>query len=361
MRLVAVSHSPWLGGAERCLLELVEELVRRPGVDVHVVLPGDGELRERLEAAGAPTSVVRARWWARDPGARRRWPAGLLATTREVRRLRADVVLSNTVVHPPGAVAAALLGVPHLWWLHEHGERDHGFRFLLGHRRTLRVVRALSDAVLVSAEPVRAAVEPVVGPVRTVPYAVAVPAVAAPVAPRPGGDPPRVVLCGRVRPSKGQADAVRAIARLDGVVLDVVGDGELDELRALAASLGVADRVEVHGAVADPLRLVDAADVALMCSRDEAFGRVTVEAMKRGRPVVGAAAGGTLDLVRDGETGLTYPPGDDAALAAAIARLLGDDALRTRVAAAGHADAVRRFSARGQADAVVAAAEAVAA
>jgi glycosyltransferase involved in cell wall biosynthesis len=74
----------------------------------------------------------------------------------------------------------------------------------------------------------------------------------------------------------------------------------------------------------DPLARLGDADVALMCSSSEAFGRVTVEAMKLGRPVIGADAAGTAELVRDGWNGLLYPAGDPAALAVCIERLHGD-------------------------------------
>jgi glycosyltransferase involved in cell wall biosynthesis len=105
--------------------------------------------------------------------------------------------------------------------------------------------------------------------------------------------------------------------------------------------------------------VIDRATVALVCSRDEAFGRVTVEAMKRGRPVVGAAAGGTGRLIEDGVTGRLYPPGDPAALAAVVGELLGDDATRARIARAGWAWAAETFTSERQADGFLAAADEV--
>jgi glycosyltransferase involved in cell wall biosynthesis len=187
---------------------------------------------------------------------------------------------------------------------------------------------------------------------RLVPYAVDVP-----VAPRavsgPPADPPRLAILGRVRPSKGQQDAVLALAalRARGIAaeLHVAGVGELAALAALARRAGVARAVHLHGQCSDPLAVLDRADVALTCSRDEAFGRVTVEAMKRGRPVVGAASGGTAELIDDGRTGRTYPPGDAGALAAAVEDLLGDDAHRARIAEAGRRFAARTFTAEGHA------------
>lgn len=351
-RIAVVSHSAWMGGAERCLLELVAAVAATPGREVSAVLPDDGPLRAALEDAGAPVTVAAARWWARDPaeGPPRPDPRGAVRTARALRRLRPDVVLSNTLVHPPGALAAAALRLPHLWWVHEFGDRDHGFRFLLGARATRRALGALSRAVLHSSDAVGRTLAPHVpaARLRRLDYP-GPPRDATCPAPRAPG-PARLAIVGRVRPSKGQADAVRAVARLARagvpVQLDVVGDGspgDVAGLRRLAGQLGVADRVHLHGPSDDPRAFFDRADVALMCSRDEAFGRVTAEAMVRGRAVVGAASGGTPELIRHGETGLLYRPGDDAGLAAAVAALVRDPGRRRALGRAARADVLARF------------------
>ncbi|MDO9396277.1 MAG: glycosyltransferase, partial [Herbiconiux sp.] len=81
------------------------------------------------------------------------------------------------------------------------------------------------------------------------------------------------------------------------------------ETMALAERLGVADRVRVEGYQSDPLPYVERADVALMLSRSEAFGRVTLEYLALGTPVVGIGAGGTTELIADGSSG--FVTGDD--------------------------------------------------
>ncbi len=148
----------------------------------------------------------------------------------------------------------------------------------------------------------------------------------------------RLVLAGRVRPSKGHWEAVGAVAELRArglrVVLDVAGDGELEALRAHATALGVDEHVVLHGRGHDVEAFLDAADVALTPSRCEAFGRVTAEAQLRGVPVVGAASGGTAELLAGGR-GLTHAPGDARGLADAVERLLRNDALRLATARAG--------------------------
>jgi glycosyltransferase involved in cell wall biosynthesis len=77
----------------------------------------------------------------------------------------------------------------------------------------------------------------------------------------------------------------------------------------------------------NPFPHVAGADLALMCSRGEGFGRVTVEAMKLGKPVIGARSGGTVELIRDGWNGFLYPLGDIEELGRRIHVLHRDRAL----------------------------------
>ena len=107
------------------------------------------------------------------------------------------------------------------------------------------------------------------------------------------------------------------------------------EVPAVAA-LGLGERVSFVGGLGREgvLRMFRAADAVLLSSRWENFPHVIVEAFAVGTPVISSAVGGVPEVVRDGENGLLVPAGDVEALAAAIRRLLGDDDLRARLAAA---------------------------
>lgn len=76
----------------------------------------------------------------------------------------------------------------------------------------------------------------------------------------------------------------------------------------------------------------------------EPFGRVVVEAMMCGRPVVATRGGGVTEIIRDGETGLLVPPADAPALAAALGRILTDPTLAEKLGKKGREDVMRRFS-----------------
>ena len=92
------------------------------------------------------------------------------------------------------------------------------------------------------------------------------------------------------------------------------------------------------------------ANVVLMCSQNEAFGRVTVEALKSGRPVVGTRSGGTPELITDGIDGFVFEPGSAPALAAALRRLAGDPELLALMAERASTGVEDRFTTEREVD-----------
>ena len=167
---------------------------------------------------------------------------------------------------------------------------------------------------------------------------------------RVGGEaePPEVLYAGRLSAEKGVLELLDA-AR--GLNLVVAGDGPLRDRVPLARGFVQHDELQ---------RLYARAAVVACPSRREGFGVACLEAMAHGRPVVATRVGGLLDLVVDGETGITVPPRDPAALRSALERLLSDPELRRRLGAAGRERARTRFSWENVTDATLAAyAEAV--
>ena len=179
----------------------------------------------------------------------------------------------------------------------------------------------------------------------------------------PAGDLPReeLLFVGRLDHQKGADIALRAVAELRGggagLPLRVVGEGPgREELRRLAGELGLAGRVRWEGQLpqaelADRYRRAVA---LLVPGQDEGLGLAAVEAQLSATPVVAAASGGLLDVVADGQTGLTFPPGDPTALARAIETLLADPATAARLAESGRRSAAARFTTQAAARAYAA-------
>jgi glycosyltransferase involved in cell wall biosynthesis len=348
VRVLVVSHSADLGGAEAALAEGVAGLALQ-GVEVHVALPEQGALAERLgTAASVWVSPVRWPWWLATDRASA-WPALLRGSREALRHLRArlrevapNVVLTNTSTFPQGAIAARLERIPHVWHVHEFGREDLELRNLVGDGLGYRLLGALSRQVVACSRAVAGKLSRYVPDerVRVVYGAVDVDASAAPSPPEP---PFRLLTLGRLHPTKGLEDAIRATAILAARGLDlelhVVGGGPRSPYRPaleqLAAQSGANDRIRFHVHTPAPAAELARCHVFLMTSRAEAFGRVTIEAMKAGRPVVAARAGGSLELVRDGWNGLLYRTGDPSDLAAQIARLAADERLRSEISGRG--------------------------
>jgi glycosyltransferase involved in cell wall biosynthesis len=153
---------------------------------------------------------------------------------------------------------------------------------------------------------------------------------------------PTVLYIGRVRRYKGVDWVMRALpgvlARVPGARLVVVGDGPyLPALKRAARRMGVEGAVEFAGflPLAEKVRRLREAWVLVQPSPKEGWGLTVVEAGACGTAVVAADSPGLRDSVRDGETGLLVPWGDDTRLADALALVLEDGALRERLGAAG--------------------------
>jgi glycosyltransferase involved in cell wall biosynthesis len=161
---------------------------------------------------------------------------------------------------------------------------------------------------------------------------------------------PTVGFTGRFTREKAVDVLLAAVARLPGVGVVLVGDGELLlAARRFAGELGLLDRVVFTGFRDDVPRILPTFDVLALPSTREGFGLSIVEAMLAGVPVVSTTVGGIPEVVIDGETGLLVAPRDAEALARALARLLSDAALAQRLREAGRCRARQRFSAEAMA------------
>jgi glycosyltransferase involved in cell wall biosynthesis len=166
-----------------------------------------------------------------------------------------------------------------------------------------------------------------------------------------------VTNVGRLVPWKGQDVFLRAVAEVarehPQVSALIVGEAKptpADQdyhrrLRALVDELGIADRVHFAGFRTDIPEILVASDLAVhSATKPEPFGRVVVEAMAARRPVIATGAGGVLEIVQEGETGLLVPLGDAAAMAAAIRRFVEHGELGPSMGERARADVETRFS-----------------
>ena len=185
-----------------------------------------------------------------------------------------------------------------------------------------------------------------------------------PPPPRAGGEPPvlTILSVGRAVEKKGYPDLIAALARMpEGPAwrfVHVGGGPLISTLRGLAERAGIAHRTEWVGALARPelLARLRAADVFVLASRVARDGdrdglpNVLLEAQSQGLPCLATRVSAIPELIEDGATGILVPPGDPDALAAGLARLLGDPDLRRHLGAAGERRVRGGFSSVAGAD-----------
>lgn len=158
-------------------------------------------------------------------------------------------------------------------------------------------------------------------------------------------DAPVVMSMGRFVERKGLHTLIEAVARLPGVYLWLLGDGEEgDNLHKLSSDLGVSDRVRFAGWQKDTRPYLAAADIFAMSSSHEPLGNVILESWAQGTPVVSTRSEGPKWFMRDGENGVMVEIGDAEGFAHAIGQIVADPTLGTRLAERGHETLIRQFS-----------------
>jgi glycosyltransferase involved in cell wall biosynthesis len=356
MRVLYVDHCSELSGAEIGLLQLLRGFA---GVEPIVLLASSGPFARALQAEGIrveiePLSDV-VRSYRRPLGAERipkKLVPALLrqlvmhswAVALRIREIRPDIVHTNSAkAHLYGGLAGRIAGLPVIWHLREPVTgRNFGGLASLAMRMGSLVIPA---AVVANSRTTGRSVRWLRQRVRVVPSPIDLQRFAR-ASGTPAGEGRRVGIVGTLTPQKGQDVFLRAFAAAFSSapsVSAVVCGGNLfgdltyeGALRDLAEALGIADRVEFTGFVADVERVLASLDLLVSASlRPEGFGQAIFQALASGVPVIAPNDGGACEFLTHRESALLVPPGDATQLAAAMRQGLNDQDLRKRVRRAG--------------------------
>ncbi len=350
MKALLLCQNLNVGGAEELVLGASTHL-RAVGVNAGVVaITQRGPIAEEIARAGVPVHDAPGQPGPRDTVA-------FIRLVRLLRREAPDVVhtyLLNANLY--GRLAALAAGVPVVLASEQNVYADKSRRHVVIERllapATYRVVaccRAVGDSYQrqVGVDPDKIAV--VYNGVRFGPAPG--PENRAPALTRLSLDPGMLVLgtLGRLTEQKGQVVLLQALARLaprfPRLHLMIAGQGPLrGTLEAVAARLGVGDRVHFVGMRRDRATLYAATDLFILPSRWEGLSLALIEAMGAGRPIVATAVGGNPEVITHGQTGLLVPPDGPAGLADGIESLLVGTELRAALGSQAAITARARFS-----------------
>jgi glycosyltransferase involved in cell wall biosynthesis len=344
-----------IGGAERDLLAILRAL-DRSAWEPHVACPPETPLSESLAKEDVALHALAVSPW-------RKWYSPLIRG-RDVRNLRALIT----------CVAPALIHVNDIWWVPHTIGAVSGItgirRPVIAHVRqeiepekVKRYSLETAEAVIAISQQVeQSLITGAVGrkSVRTIYSGVPLPQEVAAVDQtavcRTLGLPNNVVLLGTVAhlfPRKGYDVMFRALPRIikavPAVHYVIVGTGERayeQELKSLAATLGIAERVHFMGFQDDVTPVLSALTLYVHPARMEGFGIAVVEALGAGKAVVASRVGGLPEVVDHGRTGLLVAPENPEELGAAVLLLLRDEVIRKAMGENGARVARERFDVR---------------
>lgn len=341
-KILYVSHSPYMYGAESCLVTLVQYLDKDKFEPV-VVVPDEGPLKERLAAAGVRTYLYRAQWWARnenrinlEDGDGRTRVKDLVGI---IERERPDIVHSNTSVIWDGAVAAKLTGTRHIWHIHEILRGHPSITPLLPLPLLYKSLDYLSEKVVVVAAEVGAELTGLIAAEKLCTIHNGIDEARYSSAPdrslrlELGLKPDDLVALtvASIRKYKGIDTLVEAASQVRQrgakVKFVIAGTGpkeNLAELKEKADRLGLKEDLFFLGHRTDVPRLLAGADLFVLPSLQEAFPLVVLEAMASGKPVVATDCGGTTEMIAEGRSGFVVPVQAPDILAEKIMEIVSD-------------------------------------
>jgi glycosyltransferase involved in cell wall biosynthesis len=360
MKLLCLTHYADLLGANRSLLHLLSGLPK--AVQVQVWCPREGAFCAELRKRGIDVQVVPFANWAYTVRSRGFWLFGwrwwqhqrqLPDFLAQAAAFAPDIIHSNSSVVVLGAQLAERLRVPHVWHIREYGWADYQLFFLLGAAAKKRYFAQATTFIAIS-ESIK---NTVLANVKNVPTPIIYNGVGKlaylqtlPIAQTIEKQHFTFLIIGLLHPAKNQLQAIRAFRivqkKYPNTRLVIVGTGrkmyEL-RLRLCAKIWGLSNCIAFRGYVADPTAVYRAADAVLMCSPNEAMGRVTAEAMAYAKPVIGCNSGATPELITPMHNGLLYN-GTDTDLAAQMIWLLQNPDLAAEIARNAHQYVLQKFS-----------------
>lgn len=369
IKVLFVSHSPALAGAERSLLLLLRNIDRNC-FDPIVVLPTSGPLKKEIECLNIKTYEVKSPWWVRGRHnafwtivqfghCMVREVLALPSLYQIIKHEQIDVVYTNTVVIFSGAISAFIARIPHIWHIREIIPGNPNLYFFFPNKLLFRLVLGWSSVIIANSNATAAQfqesgstqkIKVIYNAVDPEEFKVSAPS------PNIDGVSPEdwlVSVVGTLQRRKGQDDAIRAVKiakeSIPNVKLLLIGSGDKSftgDLKRMVSKLNLSGKVVFTGYRHDVPQILAHCKALLVPSWEEPFGRTTIEAMVAGVPVIGTNSGGTKEIIEEGITGYLVLPRDPLKMAEKMVELYNHPELANKMGNNGKKIAKEKFTPR---------------
>lgn len=326
MKILFVTHGPDMMGANRSLLNLIQGL-NEYGVESVILTSSEGELTNHAHKIHqkimtrpyfrwAHTKYLAKKYWLNFQ-LQKKNALYLEVLSKEVETHQFDVIYSNSSTIGIGAQLADRLNIPHVWRIREFGEEDYNLSYWKGRDHFMKWMNKAAVVSFISVALKNKFINQIKVPTHCIYNGIISQKKLNAIAPvfeiKKKDEPFNFVIIGLIHPNKGQLEAVKAFyavyKKYPQAKLLIVGKGRriyAQRIKYYIKQHKMLDNVEFVGYVNDPTEIYKKMDCLLMCSKSEGMGRVTIEAMTYGKPIIGFDGGATTELVKHKENGLIY-------------------------------------------------------
>lgn len=364
MNVLFVAGDADYSGATLSMIMLIR-LLRRDGVICRMVLPYNGKVENELINYDIPYEVIKSYRWIKPVDEtmdfkiwlkRNREKAKNVIATKKIcsciKKWNIDIVHINTLAPYVGAVSACKTNRPFIWHIREFGKEDHG-QTIWDEQSGYELISKASAVITISNALQNKFIKLLPkADVRMIYNGIDIRRYIHMDKKIFDRNIVTITIAGRVSEGKGQLELVKAVEilkeKFDCFRVQIVGDGKrayTTEIKDFILEHNLSSYIRFIGFKRNMEEVWESTDICTVCSRCEAFGRVTVEAMLAGCLVIGANSGGTAELIEDRQTGLLYQCGSPKDLAEKLSYALMNKSLMAEIAATGRLHAKDAFPA----------------
>ena len=342
-RVLFITNSTSIGGAQQCLLDLILSLPER--IKPVIIVSKEGPFLNIIKQNNIEYYIIPFRgWWYSRFRIKliERLFNNFISIIRiyiKMKNLDIRLVYSNTLYSPIGGILSAILRVPHIWHIHEFPHLNEIQSFDFGLNWSMSFVNKYSNFVICPSSALKQALTFYISENKIlsihngvvcnndIQFSRKIPQTSI-------NSDITILIIGSIIEFKGQHDAILAIDQLikkgKKVNLIILGEGDtayVNYLKFKTKALEIENYISWKGFKSDVYTYLSKADLLYVCSKFESFGMVIIEAMSVGCPVIATKTGGIPEIITNGYNGLLYDIGDVESLVDKTIKLIEDEDL----------------------------------
>ncbi len=370
MNILFITHYSAMYGANRSMLQLILELREKGNIKPVVLLRNHGDICIWLEKENIPYIITHFYWWVNED-------KGLYKKILNIRKqlvnyyrihkiialikpYAIDLIYSNSITINIGALIKDKLKIPHIWHLRESLE-SFNFKLSLGKLCSKHFLETAADKYILISNYLCESYKDLIPQERICRIYNGIDFAKTPIRENSFKETLNLCMVGIISEQKNQLDAIKAIQILNNhygqkqIRLHLIGGAKEDYVsltQNYVRNNHLDEFVIFHGHQENIHEILQKMNLGLMCSRDEAFGRVTVEYMLHTMPVIASIAGANQEVVKAGVSGYLYPLGNVEELAKNIYHFIENPEVLTSMGKTAYEDAKANFSSEQNTNAI---------